>query len=280
MTGGAALLVDADNVSAALVQKAVHHLEMHAGAVHIRRAYGGLEKLGGLKDVLRQNGFRAHANHGKGTTDVALTVDCMDLLHLDQLPAVVAIASSDADYAALVLRLREAGKRVICFAHRPASDELALTRNYTQVVFDTALGLAEVTGQVMRAAPAPAPRSAAPTVAAKAPAPVPAPVAVPAPARSVTSAQAPNANPALVPVAANGAASDDIVRKILDKVPGWLPNTVKQLNQLGTPLREAGIKRGSKPLHEVFRKYPEYFRVMPATGQAKQVKLLAKPPKA
>ena len=53
----------------------------------------------------------------------------------------------------------------------------------------------------------------------------------------------------------------------------WLPNTVKQLNQLGTPLREHGITKGSKPLHELFRKYPAYFKVLPLTGQAKQVRL-------
>lgn len=69
----------------------------------------------------------------------------------------------------------------------------------------------------------------------------------------------------------------EAVRRILAALPQWLPETVKQLNQLGAPLRESGIKKGNKPLHELFRKYPTYFKVLPTTGQAKQVRLLRKP---
>lgn len=38
-----------------------------------------------------------------------------------------------------------------------------------------------------------------------------------------------------------------------------------------------GIKKGSKPLHELFRKYPSFFKVLPLTGPAKQVRLLKRP---
>ena len=68
-----------------------------------------------------------------------------------------------------------------------------------------------------------------------------------------------------------------MVRRILKAVPNWLPNTVQNLNQLGAPLRASGIAKGSKPLHELFRKHPAYFKVQPGTGPAKQVKLLKNP---
>ena len=50
----------------------------------------------------------------------------MDLLHHDDLPGTVAIGSSDADFAPLAVRLREAGIRVICFALRDKADAEAL----------------------------------------------------------------------------------------------------------------------------------------------------------
>lgn len=68
------------------------------------------------------------------------------------------------------------------------------------------------------------------------------------------------------------------VRSILAALPVWLPNTIMQLNQLGKPLRDSGVAKGSKPLHELFRKHPAYFKVLPTTGAAKQVRLLKTPP--
>lgn len=130
-----ALLVDADNVTAALVDEAVQTLTRSGAVLTVRRAYGGHEKLADMKEVLRRHTFRAFVNHGKGTTDVALAVDAMDLFHTDALPPTVAIASSDADFAALVVRLRESGVRTLCFAHRAKADADALARAYDEVVF-------------------------------------------------------------------------------------------------------------------------------------------------
>lgn len=130
-----ALLVDADNVTAALVDEAVQTLTRSGAVLTVRRAYGGHEKLSDMKEVLRRHTFRAFVNHGKGTTDVALAVDAMDLFHTDALPPTVAIASSDADFAALVVRLRESGVRTLCFAHRAKADADALARAYDEVVF-------------------------------------------------------------------------------------------------------------------------------------------------
>jgi hypothetical protein len=162
----AALIIDADNISDAdAIERAVSHMREQAWRLTVRRAYGGHEKLAGLKDCLSRHGIRALVNQGKGTTDALLCVDVMDLFHAAELPDIVAIASSDADFAPLAVRLREAGIHVLCFAQagKAAGDELA--KVYEQVVY-------------LDAQPAPrAARTAAPKKPArKASPPKPAPV--------------------------------------------------------------------------------------------------------
>src|SRR5690349_20316429 len=98
MGDGAALLVDADNLSPVAIEHAFRELAHQGLQVTLRRAYGGHEKLAGMKDCLLRHGVRGVVNNGKGTTDALLVVDAMDLLHAGRLPGVVAIASSDADF--------------------------------------------------------------------------------------------------------------------------------------------------------------------------------------
>jgi hypothetical protein len=258
----AALFVDADNLGPIAVTQAIEHLIQRFGSVVVRRAFGGHQKLADLKDVLRTHGIRAYVNQGKGTTDVALVVDVMDLLHQAVLPPVIALASSDADFTPLALRLREAGKLVLCFAQREKAAEADLAAAYGEVVFVT---------------------DVAPTASAKV-------VSVPL-AKSPSSAFKPDAFadrttvqqepsvavPTLIVPVAPSEADVLLVKRILGALPQWLPDTIRQLNQLGAPLRGSGIKKGNKPLHELFRKHPSYFKVLPTTGQPRQVKLLKKP---
>lgn len=130
----AALLIDADNLSATAIEQAFTHLAHQGMHVTLRRAYGGHEKLAGMRDCLLRNGIRSLVNNGKGTTDALLVVDAMDLLHAGRMPPVVAIASSDADFAPLALRLREGGIRVICFAQSGKSADTELARCYDQLI--------------------------------------------------------------------------------------------------------------------------------------------------
>ena len=129
-----AFLIDADNLTAAGIEEAFQHLHEAGATVRIRRAYAGIEKFAGLKDVLRRHAIHCFVNQGKGTTDVALVVDAMDLLHRGDLPSTVAIGSSDADFAPLAVRLREAGVLVICFAQKVISSE-ALALAYEKVIY-------------------------------------------------------------------------------------------------------------------------------------------------
>ena len=130
----AGFLIDADNLSPIAIAEAFVQLERDGVHLTVRRAYGGLEKLSGAKEILRKKAVASLLNQGKGTTDVALVVDAMDLLHRAALPTTVAIGSSDADFAPLAVRLREAGIRVICFAEPLKADVAALARAYDEVV--------------------------------------------------------------------------------------------------------------------------------------------------
>lgn len=162
-TGGgtAAILIDADNLAPAALDQAFAELAREGLRITLRRAYGGHEKLAGMRDCLLRHGVRPVVNHGKGTTDVLLVVDAMDLLYAQRLPPVVAIASSDADFAPLALRLREAGHWVVCFAQAGKAADVDLARCYDQLVH---------VGATPAAAPAPAKeKPAAPPPARKAP---------------------------------------------------------------------------------------------------------------
>jgi hypothetical protein len=132
----AALLIDADNISdSEAIEGALANMHEQGWRLTVRRAYGGYEKLAGLKDCLLRHGIRALVNQGKGTTDALLCVDVMDLLHTAELPDIVAIASSDADFAPLAVRLREAGIRVICFAQSGKAAKEELAKVYEQVFY-------------------------------------------------------------------------------------------------------------------------------------------------
>jgi hypothetical protein len=204
----AALLVDADNVTAAAVEHAIERLSRET-RVTVRRAYGGHEKLAGMKDCLLRHGFRAMVNQGKGTTDALLVLDAMDLLHAGALPSRVAIASSDADFAPLALRLRESGRHVICFAHAGKSADAELARCYDELVYVDAVP----------ADPAPAPSSAK--------------AGRKAPARK--KAQAPAAR------GAAPAATPDPVRDVLAGIEGFAQGHWIELNEAVKRLRDAKL---------------------------------------
>ena len=250
-----AFLIDADNLSPGAIEEAFDHLQRLGANLTVRRAYGGLEKLSGARDILRKKAVSALLNHGRGTTDVSLVVDAMDLLHRSGLPTTVAIGSSDADFAPLAVRLREANIRVICFAEPLKADDVALSRAYDEVVY---LGAVHQEVPTLHPAPLPKKSEVAKGDVAKG---------------NVVSSQ----SSAKVVKTLNSFEDPAVVRRILAQIPGWLPNTVKQLNQLGKPLRESGVKKGNSPLHELFSRHPSYFKVLPVSGAAKQIRLLKNP---
>ena len=238
----AAFLLDADNLSSASdVDQVFSHFHRLGITVTVRRAYGGTEKLSGIKDVLRQHAMRSFVNQGKGTTDAALIIDAMDLLHHDALPGLVAIGSSDADFAPLAVRLREDGVRMLCFALRDKADSEALALVYDEVVF--------LDGGARAERPEPAPR----------PAPRKAPVAK----KVVARAPAVKATPAPKASTSKAFATDDEFDDIMAAVPALLSGEPVPLNDVTKQLRDAKVLGRSAKSTTLLGRYAGDFRLTP-----------------
>lgn len=252
-----AFLLDADNLSSASdVEQVFGHFRRLGINVSVRRAYGGHEKLTGIKEVLRQHAVRSFINQGKGTTDAALIIDAMDLLHHDALPGMVAIGSSDADFAPLAVRLREDGIKVLCFALRDKADGDALALVYDEVIYLDGASRAERVERVERSEPAPrAPARKAPA-AKKAVARAPAAKAAPAPA------------PAAKARSNKAFASDDEFEAILDAVPALLTGEQVPLNDVTKQLRDAKVLGRSAKSTTLLGRHGADFRLTPERNPA------------
>jgi hypothetical protein len=212
---------------AASIERAIAAMHAQGWRLTVRRAYGGHEKLAGLKDCLVRHGIRAFVNQGKGTTDALLVVDVMDLLHAGRLPAVAAIVSSDADFAPLAIRLREAGAWVVCFAqqHKAAGEELA--KAYDELTYLDAAAPARAAAKAAR-------KTAAKTAAKKA-----------APVRP--------------------AEPDDPVRALLDGLPELAAGHAVELNEVVKALRDAKLLGRSASGPKFLAKHAPYLELSPAT---------------
>ena len=145
------LLIDADNVSVDVMEQAVALLLKLHGALHVRRAYCNAESALKHQAVFKRLGIRPMVNlsTGKNSTDIAMAVDALDLV-LAERPSMVAIASSDSDFAPLVSRLREKGCRVIGIGQD------GKTGDATRAVYDDFTVLSHRRGGSPSPAPAPA----------------------------------------------------------------------------------------------------------------------------
>lgn len=114
-----ALLIDADNAPADMIDGILTELSTY-GVINIRRAYGNWTKpgLGGWQAKLLEFALRPMQQFDyskrKNATDMAMTVDAMELLYTEK-PDAFGIVSSDADFTPLVMHLRAKGASVYGF---------------------------------------------------------------------------------------------------------------------------------------------------------------------
>ena len=114
-----ALLIDADNSPAELIDEILTELST-VGVIDIRRAYGNWTKhaLHNWEARLLEFAIRPMQqfdySKGKNASDMAMTVDAMELLYTER-PDAFALASSDADFTPLVMHLRAKGAAVYGF---------------------------------------------------------------------------------------------------------------------------------------------------------------------
>jgi len=130
-----AILIDGDNVAAESAPAILAHAT-ELGRPMVKRVYGKPAAMTNWADFAHEQLYELRPQAGvaaaKNGTDIALTIEAMDLLHVGVVQAFC-IVSNDRDFVPLAIRLRGAGKRVYVICRQ--GDE-RLTK-----AFDTVLEL-------------------------------------------------------------------------------------------------------------------------------------------
>lgn len=129
-----ALLIDADNTTPEGIDP-VLTVMAELGQVNIRRAYGNFAKdnLARWDKITNKFGIRPQqqfdVSKGKNATDMAMTIDAIDLLYQGKVDGF-GIMTSDSDFTPLVTRLRQDGILVYGFgeAKTPEAFKSVCTR--------------------------------------------------------------------------------------------------------------------------------------------------------
>lgn len=117
-----ALLIDADNSPSKFIQEILTELANY-GKINIRKAYGNWtsSNLKGWEKVIQDHAIQPIQQYdltkGKNATDIALTIDAMDILYTKNVDAFC-IVSSDCDFTPLVTRILSEGKILIGYGQR------------------------------------------------------------------------------------------------------------------------------------------------------------------
>lgn len=129
-----ALLIDADNTTPKGIDP-VLTVMAKLGQVNIRRAYGNFAKsnLSSWEKITNKFGIRPQqqfdVTKGKNATDMAMTIDAIDLLNQGKVDGF-GLMTSDSDFTPLVTRLRQDGILVYGFGEKktPQAFQAVCTR--------------------------------------------------------------------------------------------------------------------------------------------------------
>jgi hypothetical protein len=108
-----AVLIDADNTSPRYAGAILEEIAA-IGEASVRRCYGDFssQQMAGWNKVQSEHGLvPLHSpayTVGKNSSDIALVIDCMDLMHTGRFDGFV-LVSSDSDFTRLASRIREQG---------------------------------------------------------------------------------------------------------------------------------------------------------------------------
>lgn len=265
------LLVDADNVSADVVEQAFAKVMAEHGAIHVRRAYCTAESALKNLPLFKRLSIRPQVNlsTGKNSTDIALAVDAMDLAVAER-PDVVVIVSSDSDFAPLVTRLREKGCRV------EGIGQEGKTGDDAKPVYDSFVDLRHGKGRAAakdgESASKPAakrsPRGRAANVTAASVAePAPAAAALREPRKRRERAAATDSRAAPSPPLPKD------VQEILDVVPSLRGGGWVELGSASEPLRKAKLLGKTAASTKLFKKHADHFALQ-SEKQPHQVRFL------
>ena len=259
------LLIDADNVSADVIDQAVEQVHAEHGAIHVRRAYCTAESaLANLK-LFKAHSIRPIVNlsTGKNSTDISLAVDAMDLV-LAERPQVVVIVSSDSDFAPLVIRLREKGCRVEGIGQKGKTGEDSKPVYDRFVDIEHRKSRPAENGAVKRAAPRG--RARAPAIEAAVAASPVAQVQVPQPQPQPPRQRQPRARAVVAsttPTQPPRQPLPEDIRRILAVLPQLMGGSPLELGIAAERLRFEGLLAKSAPSTKLFKKYPDFFMLTP-----------------
>ncbi|WP_413533208.1 NYN domain-containing protein [Empedobacter brevis] len=108
-----AILIDGDNAQPKLLKETIEEVSKY-GKATIRRIYGDWtsQTMSSWKSLINQHSInpiqKFSYTSGKNSTDGALIIDAMDILHSKNVEGFC-IVSSDSDYTGLAKRIREEG---------------------------------------------------------------------------------------------------------------------------------------------------------------------------
>jgi uncharacterized protein (TIGR00288 family) len=287
---GVMLLIDGDNVSLDVMEQAIPWVAKHYGGPHVCRAYCTPESVVRHQQAFKRLGIRPVVNlaAGKNSTDIAMAIDALDLV-LTELPEVVVIASSDSDFAPLVMRLREKGCRVVGIGQQGKTGEetQSVYDDFEVMVHHKAATIASTrspsaSARPSRAAPArsraaksadtpkaPAKRAAKKTAVKK---------SVRSSARATTNdvvdepmqaVPAPQAAPAST--STPGPRLNDEARAIFQALPELARGGEMALNVAAERLRQAKVLSNRGSSTRLFAHYPDLF-VLEPTGRPARVR--------
>ncbi len=123
-----AVLIDADNIPSTHIEEAMGYIK-NLGEPFIKRIYGNWSKsyLTSWQEHIIKYGFVAIQQFdyipGKNASDMAISVDAMELLFSKQID-VFCLLSSDSDFTPLCLKIKEHGKKVVGMGNQNASKAL------------------------------------------------------------------------------------------------------------------------------------------------------------
>ena len=142
-----AVLIDADNAQASIIEELLAEVSRY-GTATIKRAYGDwtTQNLRSWKNVLHSMALQPiqqfSYTSGKNSTDSALIIDAMDVLHAAQVDGFC-LVSSDSDFTRLATRIREAGLVVYGFGERKTPESFVAACDkfiYTEILRNEADG--------------------------------------------------------------------------------------------------------------------------------------------
>ena len=117
ITDHLAVLIDAENISARYADRIFEEIAT-LGDARLRRIYGDFSKgkpQGWTTDIMAKYSIVLHhrdaCRKGKNSSDIALVIDAMDILHSGEFSRFV-LVSSDSDFTHLANRIRKQGLNV------------------------------------------------------------------------------------------------------------------------------------------------------------------------